>query len=111
MVLLPKTKFSTHGIYGKVDVNIHLLRQHPIVLIVIFGTAMSKVFKYMISKRNLPIVLLVLGAGIFVAFRTLGIGGNPPTKYEKILHNVGEMLAEIHYSPKQIDDKFSREIF
>ena len=65
----------------------------------------------MISKRNLPIVLLILGAGVFVAFRTLGIGGNPPTKYEKILHNVGEMLEEIHYSPKQIDDKFSKEVF
>ena len=65
----------------------------------------------MISKRNLPIVLLILGAGVFVAFRTLGLGGNPPTKYEKILHNVGEMLEEIHYSPKQIDDKFSKEVF
>ncbi|HTI10146.1 MAG TPA: carboxy terminal-processing peptidase [Puia sp.] len=65
----------------------------------------------MISKRNLPIVLLILGAGVFVAFRTLGIGENPPTKNEKILHNVGEYLMEIHYSPKQIDDKFSKEIF
>ena len=65
----------------------------------------------MINKRNLPIVLLILGAGVFVAFRTLGIGGNPPTKYEKILHNVGSMLEEIHYSPKQIDDKFSKEVF
>ncbi|HWK07146.1 MAG TPA: carboxy terminal-processing peptidase [Puia sp.] len=65
----------------------------------------------MISKRNLPIVLLILGAGVFVAFRTLGIGENPPTKNEKILHNVGEYLMEIHYSPKAIDDKFSKEIF
>ena len=65
----------------------------------------------MISKRNLPIVLLILGAGVFVAFRTLGIGENPPTKNEKILHNVGEYLMEIHYSPKSIDDKFSKEIF
>src|ERR1700744_6554816 len=72
---------------------------------------LKEFIKNMISKRNLPIVLLVLGAGVFVAFRTLGIGGNPPTKYEKILHNVGEMLEEIHYSPKQIDDKFSKEIF
>jgi carboxyl-terminal processing protease len=74
---------------------------------------MSKELKYkhMISKRNLPIVLLILGAGVFVAFRTLGIGKNPPTKYEKILHNVGEMLEEIHYSPKHIDDKFSKEVF
>src|SRR3984885_4002916 len=67
--------------------------------------------KHMISKRNLPIALLILGAGVFVAFKTLGIGEKPPTKYEKILHNVGEMLVEIHYSPKQIDDKFSKEVF
>lgn len=72
---------------------------------------MLKVLRYMISKRNLPVVLLILGAGVFVAFRTLGIGENPPTKYEKILHNVGEMLEQIHYSPKQIDDKFSQEVF
>jgi carboxyl-terminal processing protease len=74
---------------------------------------MSNVFKpkHMISKRNLPIALLILGAGVFVAFKTLGIGEKPPTKYEKILHNVGEMLVEVHYSPKQIDDKFSKEVF
>src|SRR5882762_2571248 len=72
---------------------------------------LKEFIKNMFSKRNLPIVLLILGAGVFVAFRTLGIGENPPTKYEKILHNVGEMLEQIHYSPKQIDDKFSREVF
>ena len=72
---------------------------------------MLKVLKYMINKRNLPIVLLILGGGVFVAFRTLGIGSNPPTKYERILHNVGEYLEELHYSPKPIDDKFSKEVF
>src|ERR1700759_1156096 len=72
---------------------------------------MLKVFQYMFNKRNLPVILLILGAGLFVAFRTLGVGNNPPTKYEKILHNVGEMLVEIHYSTKQIDDKFSKEVF
>jgi carboxyl-terminal processing protease len=41
----------------------------------------------------------------------LGRGGNPPTKYERILHNVGEYLEQIHYSPKAIDDKFSAEVF
>lgn len=68
----------------------------------------------MFSRRSLPILLMVLGAGIFIAFRGLGKGGNPvnpPTRYEKILHNVGEMLAEIHYSPKDINDKFSKEVF
>src|SRR5690242_5721393 len=75
---------------------------------------MPKVLKYMLQRKNLPIVLLLFGAGLFLAFRSLGFGlgnGNPPTKYEKILHNVGEMLSEIHYSPKKIDDNFSREIF
>jgi carboxyl-terminal processing protease len=65
----------------------------------------------MINKRNLPIVLLVLAGGVFVAFRSLGIGGNPPTKYERILHSVWEYLENVHYSPKPIDDKFSQEVF
>src|SRR5258708_20636436 len=72
---------------------------------------MQKVLKNMINKRNLPILLLILGGGVFVAFRTLGIGSNPPTKYERILINVGTMLEQIHYSPKAIDDKFSKEVF
>src|SRR6516225_2482829 len=72
---------------------------------------MHKVFKYMINKRNLPVLVLVLAAGIVLAFRTLAFTGNPPTKYEKILRNVGEMLEEIHYSPKAIDDAFSKEVF
>lgn len=66
----------------------------------------------MTNKRNLPIMLLVLAAGVFLAIRALGFGSEPtPTKYEKILRNVGTMLNEIHYSPKKIDDKFSKEIF
>ena len=68
----------------------------------------------MLQRKNLPIVIMLFVAGLIVAFKSLGFGlgnGNPPTKYEKILHNVGEMLAEIHYSPKKIDDNFSKEIF
>jgi carboxyl-terminal processing protease len=66
----------------------------------------------MFNRKSLPVILLLLGAGLIVAFRSLGWGGgNPPTKYEKILHNVGEMLSQIHYSPKKIDDNFSKEIF
>ncbi len=68
----------------------------------------------MFSRRSLPILLTVLVAGVFIAFRSLGTGtvnDNPPTRYEKILHNVAEMLTEIHYSPKDINDKFSKEVF
>ncbi len=73
---------------------------------------MTKVFKYMFSRKSLPVILLFLCIGLIVAFRSLGWGGgNPPTKEERILHNIGEMLAQIHYSPKKIDDNFSKEIF
>ncbi len=66
----------------------------------------------MFSKKSLPVLLLLLGTGLIVGFRSLGWGGGvPPTKYEKILHNIGEMLSQIHYSPKKIDDNFSKEIF
>jgi carboxyl-terminal processing protease len=72
---------------------------------------MSKVIEFMFSKRSLPILFLLLGCGVFIAFRTFGTIENPPTKYEKILRNVGQMLTEIHYSPKNINDKFSKEVF
>lgn len=65
----------------------------------------------MFNKRNLPVVLLVLACGVFVAFRSLGYKSEPPTKYEKILRDVGVMLEDVHYSPKAIDDKFSKEVF
>ncbi|MBC7850260.1 MAG: carboxy terminal-processing peptidase [Chitinophagaceae bacterium] len=65
----------------------------------------------MFSKRTLPVLILFLGAGLILAFNTFGWGGNPPGKYEKILHNVGDMLKEVHFSPKKIDDEFSKVLF
>lgn len=62
--------------------------------------------------KRLPILLLLLLTGVFLAFRSLGTSGeNPPGEYEKVLKNVGMMLMEGHYSPKAIDDKFSKKIF
>lgn len=64
----------------------------------------------MFNKKTLPVILVVLVAGIFIAFQTTGLG-NPPTKYEKIIRQVGAMLEQGHYSPKKIDDNFSKEVF
>ena len=63
--------------------------------------------------KRLHLLLLMLGAGIFLTFRTLGTTGRavPPTKYERILQSVGEMLMQGHYSPKQINDDFSKIVF
>jgi carboxyl-terminal processing protease len=65
----------------------------------------------MLNKRNLPIVLIVSVLGIAIALKTFAFKSNPPTKYERILKNVSELLEEIHYSPKNIDDQFSKEVF
>ncbi len=63
--------------------------------------------------KRLPIVIMMLVAGSFLAFKTMGTAtpANPPSKYEQILKFVGEMLSQAHYSPQNIDDAFSKKIF
>ena len=72
---------------------------------------MIKLIKYMTNLKRLPIVIiLLLVAGVFFA-GSVKKEVDPPGKYEKILHNVTDMLKEAHYSPKLIDDSFSKRIF
>ena len=61
--------------------------------------------------KRLPILVMLVVAGTFLAFQSLGKSSNPPSKYDKILRNVGQMLMEAHYSPKDINDEFSKKIF
>jgi len=64
--------------------------------------------------KRLPIVIMMVVAGSFLAFKTMGTDTKrsaPPSKYEQILKLVGEMLAQAHYSPQQINDAFSKKIF
>ena len=63
--------------------------------------------------KRLPIVILLVIAGCFLAFKTINAGGpkTPPGKYEEILRMVGEMLKQGHFSPKNIDDSLSLKIF
>src|ERR1700722_15126095 len=71
----------------------------------------------MLIKRNWPLALLVLVLGLAAPSRSSALPKHPfpprhtPTKYEKILRDVGEMIAQIHYSPRPIDDSFSSEVF
>ena len=66
------------------------------------------------SKKFLPVLLVLICGGLFVTYGVMGRGDrlsdNPKTKYEKILKNVGIVLEEGHYSPKTIDDAFSKEV-
>lgn len=72
---------------------------------------MIKVIKYMTNLKRLPILILLLITGVFLASSMNKPNSKPPGKYEKILRNISEMLKEGHYSPKAIDDAFSRKIY
>ncbi len=76
---------------------------------------MNNAIKYLLNMKRLPIVIMMVVAGSFLAFKTMGTGfknpAPPPTKYEEILKLVGEMLTQAHYSPQNIDDAFSKKIF
>ena len=66
------------------------------------------------SRKFLPVLALLIGVGSFLTFRTMGRNDkgsdNPRSKFEKILRNVGVVLEGGHYSPKDIDDKFSKSV-
>lgn len=64
--------------------------------------------------KRLPLVLFLLVAASFLAFKTIGSpvnSTNPPGNYEKIMRLVGQMLSEGHFSPQEIDDSFSVKVF
>lgn len=63
--------------------------------------------------RKPHIFSLALFGGIIgaVFMAAMPLQNDPPTKNEIILRTVGAMLEQGHYSPKRIDDAFSKEIF
>ncbi len=65
------------------------------------------------SRKFLPVMLVLTAASLFVAFSTMGrsddgSNDNPKRRYAKVLRNVAVLLEEGHYSPRKIDDKFSK---
>ncbi len=73
---------------------------------------MPTAIKYIMNKKRLPLLLLMLAGGIFVAFQTLGTGkADPPSKYQRILQNLNVILSQGHYDPKPIDDAFSKVVY
>lgn len=68
----------------------------------------------MMSKKGLPIVGILLICGLFFAFKSNGGNGSDsktPAQQEKILRSVATLLKEKHYSPKNINDAFSKALF
>jgi len=64
----------------------------------------------MMSKKFIPVILVLTAASLFLAFQTQGKSDsdNPKSKYTRIIRNVGLLLEQGHYSPRTIDDNFSK---
>ena len=73
---------------------------------------MQKIADFIMSKKFIPVILALTAATFFIAFQTQGStdDDNPKNRYTRILRNVGVLLQEGHFSPKKIDDNFSREV-
>ncbi len=66
------------------------------------------------SKKFIPVILALTGASLFFTFQSQGRNDpddNPKSRYTRILRNVGVLLEEGHFSPRKIDDAFSRQVF
>jgi carboxyl-terminal processing protease len=74
---------------------------------------MHKIADFMMSKKFIPVIIALTAISLFFTYQTQGKNDNddnPRSRYAKILRNVGVLLEEGHYSPKKIDDGFSKEI-
>ncbi len=65
------------------------------------------------SKKAIPVWGGLVAVGLLLGFSSWGKGGpgEEPTKYQKILTSVSALFMEGHFSPKKIDDNFSKVIF
>ncbi|MEJ7610373.1 MAG: carboxy terminal-processing peptidase [Ferruginibacter sp.] len=76
---------------------------------------MQQIASFIMSKKFFPIMLVLMGTGLFIGFKSIGSPENPneenpKARYAKVLRNVGILLEEGHFSPKKIDDEFSRTV-
>ena len=67
---------------------------------------------FMKTKKGLLLAGIVLFGTIFFAFKVSTVTPElQPTQRQKLLATVGALLEAQHYSPKVIDDNFSKKLF
>lgn len=66
----------------------------------------------MMNRKVLPFVVVAVLVMVFVFANSWGSGKTEPsTRFEKILTIVAELLEQGHFSPKKLDDEFSKKVF
>jgi len=71
---------------------------------------MHKIATFIMSKKFVPIIITLTIVSFFIVFKSQGRSDkeDPKVKYAKVLKNVGILIEEAHFSPKKIDDAFSK---
>ena len=74
---------------------------------------MHEIMTYVKQNKWKFFATLVLVGGLFFAFNTFNTSASEPSeiRHRKLLSTVGRLLESEHYSPRVIDDKFSKEVF
>lgn len=70
----------------------------------------KKIADMIFSKRTIPFLLVAITGGLLFTLNSSGLM-NPGDKYQKIFQEVTEILEDAHFSPRKIDDAFSKDIF
>lgn len=83
------------------------------LVILLYFYTMQKIASIIMSKKFLSIFVVFIVVGLFITFKSQGKSDSqddPKSRYKKVLTYVGILLEEGHYSPKKIDDTFSKEV-
>jgi carboxyl-terminal processing protease len=73
---------------------------------------MEKFKAFMKTKKGILLGGIILFGAIFFAFKVSNSSPElQPSQRQKLLATVGALLEAQHYSPKAIDDAFSKKIF
>jgi len=73
---------------------------------------MQKIKDFMKSRKGLVLLAVVLFGGLFFAFRYTGGGTDTVlSQRQRLLSAVGSLLESQHYSPKNINNDFSKKLF
>jgi carboxyl-terminal processing protease len=74
---------------------------------------MHKIASLIMNKKSLTLLLVLVFLGLVIAFNSQGksdLQEDPKAKFSKILKSAGELIENDHFSPRKIDDNFSKEV-
>jgi carboxyl-terminal processing protease len=72
---------------------------------------MQNFLRFMKSTKGLLLAAIILFGCLFFAFTKNGKGNDDINQKRKLLSDIGNLLEEQHYSPKPINDAFSKMVF